>query len=54
MDLKGVTRIVHNGTEIKGLWFGNSFVWPDSWTDLWDEGGRVYWENVWADRWTPL
>lgn len=54
MDLVGVVKVVQGGTEIAGLWFGTSFVWPDPWTDIWDEGTNVYWENVWTNAWSPL
>ena len=53
MDFKDVTRAVNDGTEIKGIWIGNDFVWPDPWTDLWDEGTTIIWENAWRDAWTP-
>ena len=52
MDLRGVTRAVNDGTEIKGIWLGTTFVWPDPWTDLWDEGVAIYWEDVWRNAWT--
>ena len=53
MDLRNVTRVVNDGTEIKGVWFGTTFVWPDPWVDLWDEGTSIYWEDMWRNAWTP-
>jgi hypothetical protein len=52
MDFDGVTRVVNDGTEIKGVWFGSQFVWPDPWTDIWDEGVNVIWDSVWRDAWS--
>lgn len=53
MDLRNVTQVVNDGTPIKGIWHGTTFIWPDPWTDLWDEGATVYWEDRWRNAWTP-
>ncbi len=52
MDLIAVAAAVQGGTQILGMFHGKDFVWPDPWTDIWDEGTTVLWENVWHDRWT--
>lgn len=52
MDLEGVTRVLYQGQDIFGLFHGEDFVWPDPWTDIWDEGSNVYWENVWHNQWS--
>jgi hypothetical protein len=52
MDLNGVVRILYQGQDILGLFHGKDFVWPDPWTDIWDEGTNVYFENVWHDLWS--
>lgn len=53
MDFVRVVRAVQDGTEIRGVWHGKVFVWPDPWTDLWDEGAFNYWEDMWRNAWTP-
>jgi hypothetical protein len=52
MDVRGVIRVVNDSTEIYGIWLGNTFVWPDPWTDIWDEGVVTVWENVWRNAWS--
>ena len=52
MDLRGVVKAYNDGVEIKGMFFGNTFVWPDPWTDTWDEGVAVYWDSVWRNMWS--
>lgn len=52
MDLTAVSAAVQDGTPILGMFHGNDFVWPDPWTDIWDEGTLILWENAWHDRWT--
>lgn len=52
MDLEGVVRATQGGDEILGMYFGKTFVWPDPWWDLWDEGTNVLWENVWRNQWS--
>jgi hypothetical protein len=54
LDFRGVTRVRNDNTEIYGIWLGRTFVWPDPWTDIWDEGGGRYWEDGWHDLWSPL
>lgn len=53
MDLLDVTHIIQDDVPIKGLWIGTRFVWPDPWTDIWQEGVTVYWDNVWRNQWSP-
>lgn len=52
MDLIDVSRAVNDGTEIRGIWIGKTFVWPDPWEDTWREGVSVIWENVWRNQWS--
>jgi hypothetical protein len=52
MDLRGVIKAMNDGTEIKGMFFGTTFLWPDPWSDIWDEGVAVIWENVWRNQWS--
>lgn len=52
MDLRDVVKAVNAGTEIKGLFHGTTFVWPDPWTDIWDEGVSVFWDTAWHDAWS--
>lgn len=50
--LDGVVAIKYAGEDIFGLWIGETFVWPDPWIDIWDEGTNVYWEDVWRNAWS--
>ena len=52
MDLSGVTRVLYQGQDILGLFHGYTFVWPDPWTDIWDEGTNIYWDSLWHDLWS--
>lgn len=52
MDFSGVVRVVLAGQDIFGVWHGPHFIWPDPWTDFWDEGLTQGWANVWHDSWT--
>lgn len=52
MDLTSVGRAVCGGVEIVAIYCGTVCVWPDPWTDIWDEGNPVYWEDVWRDKWS--
>jgi hypothetical protein len=54
MDLTQVERVVCDGTEIAAIMLGTMCVWPDPWTDIWDEGNPLTWEDGWRDRWSPL
>ena len=40
------------GQPIVAVYCGDDFIWPDPWTDVWDEGTAVSWENVWRDKWS--
>lgn len=53
MDLVGTVEVKYQGQPIHGLFHGNDFLWPDPWTDIWDEGTAIVWEQRWHDRWTP-
>jgi hypothetical protein len=48
----GVHRMVNGEDEIVAMYCGTDFIWPDPWTDIWDEGVPVIWENVWRDKWS--
>lgn len=51
--LAPVIRAVCDGAEIKGIWFGTSYIWPDPWTDIWEEGGaKPVWQNEWRNMWS--
>lgn len=52
MDLVGVERAVEGGDELIAIYCGRVCVWPDPWTDLWDEGHSITWEAGWRDRWS--
>jgi hypothetical protein len=52
MDLQGVARVVHGGNDIAGIWYGNIFVWPDPWWDIWYDDEPRLWENAWSDLWS--
>lgn len=52
MDFKDVIRVRNDNTEIYGVWLGETFVWPDPWRDIWEEGSNVYWENMWRNQWS--
>jgi hypothetical protein len=52
MDLRDVGRAVCDDIEIQGIWFGATFVWPDPWTDIWDEMATVIWTGEWHDLWS--
>lgn len=52
MTLDDVIAIRYDGSDIHGLWIGETFVWPDPWIDVWDEGTSIVWDNVWHDAWT--
>jgi hypothetical protein len=53
MDLVGVVEVKYQGQPILGLFHGKTFVWPDPWTDIWDEGSAANWDGNWHDMWTP-
>ena len=48
----GVIRAVNDGDDLTGIWFGTTFVWPDPWKDIWDDGAWTFWEDVWRNVWT--
>jgi hypothetical protein len=52
LTVKDVVRCTNDGVEIYGIWLGTTFVWPDPWVDIWDEGTTVLWENVWHNQWS--
>lgn len=52
MDLIGVEKAVCGNTQLARIYFGPICVWPDPWTDIWDEGLRVFWEPLWRDKWS--
>lgn len=52
MDLVGVGTTVCGGEQLLTLYCGRICVWPDPWTDLWDEGYPLTWENGWRDLWS--
>ena len=52
LSLQGVTRCFNDNVEIFGLWYGNVFVWPDPWTDIWDDGSYAHWTDAWHDLWS--
>ena len=52
MDLIGVGNIVCDDTQVLVLMCGEICVWPDPWTDIWDEGFPVFWEPGWRDMWS--
>jgi hypothetical protein len=50
---KGVISAVCDSTPIVGIWFNDSFLWPDPWTDIWEEGGTApLWQNEWRNQWS--
>jgi hypothetical protein len=52
MDLVGVGTAVCGGEQLLTLYCGRICVWPDPWTNLWDEGYPLTWENGWRDLWS--
>ncbi len=52
MDMLGVGSVICDDTQIIGIWLGNIFIWPDPWTDIWDEGHAVSREDGWGDKWS--
>lgn len=52
MDLVGVGSAVCNSAEVAAIYCGTVCVWPDPWTDLWDEGFPLAWEIIWRDLWS--
>lgn len=52
MDLVGVGTAVNDGEQLTAIYCGTICVWPDPWTDLWDEGNPVAWDPVWHDQWS--
>ena len=52
MDFEGVTHVINDGVDIFGIFIGETFVWPDPWLDIWDEGSNVYWEDMWRNQWS--
>jgi hypothetical protein len=52
MDLRGVIKAMNDLVEIKGIWIGNKFVWPDPWTDIWTDESTQTWETQWHDAWS--
>ena len=48
----GVIRAVNDGDDLTGVWYGTTFVWPDPWKDIWDDGAWTFWEDVWRNAWT--
>ncbi len=52
MDLVEVGTAVCGGEQLLTLYCGRICVWPDPWTNLWDEGYPLTWENGWRDLWS--
>ena len=52
MDMVGVGKAVNDGEELIAIYCGKICVWPDPWTDLWDEGFPITWEKGWRDKWS--
>jgi hypothetical protein len=52
MDLVGVGTAVCGSAEVVAIYCGKVCVWPDPWTDLWDEGFPLAWEIIWRDLWS--
>lgn len=52
MDLRGVIKAFNDGTEIKGIFLGEKFIWPDPWTDIWTDDSTRTWETAWRDAWS--
>lgn len=52
ITLTGVGTAVCDDTSVIGIYCGTIFVWPDPWTDLWDEGFPITWESRWRDQWS--
>ena len=52
MDLVRVVAAVCDGESLTAIYCGKICVWPDPWTDLWDEGYPLTWENGWRDLWS--
>lgn len=40
------------GEQLTAIYCGTVCVWPDPWTNIWDEGFPVTWENGWRDLWS--
>ena len=51
-NLVGVGQAVCDDTPVVAIYVGRICVWPDPWTDLWDEGNPVTWESSWNDLWS--
>ena len=41
-----------NSAEVVAIYCGKICVWPDPWTDIWDEGFPLAWEIIWRDLWS--
>ena len=52
MDLIEVEQAICGNTQLARIYVGQICVWPDPWTDRWDEGVPVFWERTWRDQWS--
>ena len=52
MDMIGVGSVKCDNQPIVSVFCGSICVWPDPWTNIWDEGFPVTWENGWRDLWS--
>lgn len=53
MDTRILTAAYVGAIQVKAIYNGDLFIWPDPWDDIWDEGGsRGTWTDTgWHDVW---
>lgn len=53
LELGDVKKIFFQTFEIRQVWWGRGFIWPDPWDDIWWEllGPVQPWPDVWVDVW---
>lgn len=54
ITLDSVGSIICGGDSLQTVFLGSICVWPDPWTDIWNEGNALTWTNVWRDKWSDV